>query len=870
MRCYVDPAPRVKLFLPPPARSCALLAVLGALPAQSALPLVDEGTRIPSEARDGVQTLVADLNGDGYPDLIHLESQRIQTWIQEKETGRFLVKATLVPTLGTVTLVRGATGLLAGGDAFVDLVIAVSTGNLLLMRGDGSGGLVPQPGVFPTLGTTVPTQILVGNFDRVLGDDLLLLYDAQKALLLTATATGVFANSTASAPLPQLGGPQGALVDFNGDGYPDLVLTSTTAGVALAIANLTGSLATNPISLAPTALPPIARIAVGDVNGDGRADLVFGPLGGTATVTPLVFLATGQASTPFVQGPVGPFAVSGFKELVLADLARRGIQDLVVETGDGSVYLGFNLGGGTFTQPANPLLDAAPRGSLIAVDFDKDQDVDLFVDGAGTEPVYLLGAGPARWTGSERDAFPIGATTRGLAASALVDANGDGDPDVVVLDPGGQANDLYRNDGQGRFLAPTAGPLPALPVGSSYSRIVPIALRVAGLARDLVVLGTATGVNASGARMLVAQSGGGYLDETATRWPAGTVGSVAIAAGPLATSASQIATEVVVGDGTGKLTHLHADPPTGKLVVVPNSLTGLVVPNLTFLAIGSLDGDPLNDLVAIDTIGRVLVWPGTAIGAFGANTLAITTLHPARQGVIGDFDGDGRGDLLLVTPNANLGLTLLMGKASGGFQDASATWLPTRIPANIVALERVGTDVVIGAAGSPVMLMRVGAGAFTNPVALPTRGSTKVFDLLSGDVDLDGDTDVVALRSTAHPLLLRGSALALTQLGVCQGGRSLGLRFRGPPAGFAFLFFGPTQARFVIPPYGVLRLASLTQLLSLPLPGSGTALPGVTDLFLQVPPVSADLILPMQAAFFDPGNFSVVLSNLENVRVVDF
>ena len=836
--------------------------------AQADLPLVEDGVRLPAEAKDGVQTLVADLDLDGYLDLIHLEAQRIQTWMQERSTGRFLVRATLVPTAGAITILRGAVGRLVGADLFPDLMIALSTGNLLLLRGDGQGGLVIATGLLPSLTPTVPTGILVGNLDKQNGDDLLLLFDSQRCLVLASTSTGAFVVASAASPLPQLPTPTGALADLNGDGYPELVLASGSAGPALLIFSNAGSYSGNPIQIGTATLPPIARVAFGELNGDGKQDLVLGPLGGTAAVAPLVFLGTGLAAAPFVAGPAGPFACLGFRELVLADLARRGIMDLIVTTPEGQVLVAPNQGAGTFAQPANALLDTAPRGSLLVLDFDRDQDVDLFVDGAGTEAVYLIGGGPGRWMATERDGFPLGVSARSAPLAALVDCNGDSDPDLVVIEPLGQTSEFYKNSGDGRFQGAVSGILPPLPSGSIYSDLRPVALRTTGSVRDLVALGTPSAGNPSGARILVAQSGGGFLDETAQRWPSGVVGSAALAIGPFRYGLGTVQSDLVVADASGRVTHLRPDLLTGKLTIVPSTVVS--VPNLALLLMGFVNGDFYADLVTIDSSGKVLVWLGTATGSFGPSQVAIPSQHLSKRGLLADLDGDGLGDLLLVTPSANIGLTFLRGVAGGTFVDASATWIPSRAPTGIVGLELLGKDVVLAANGSPLQAMRVGTGAFAAPVALPSRGSTKYTDLLVADVDLDGDLDVVGIRSGAHPCLLYGAVTGLTQLGMCQGGRNLALRFRGPPGGIGFLFYAPTTTRLPFAPYGILRLTTLTQLLSVPLPGGGTATPGRVDLAFPIAPIGGELTLPMQAAFCDPSLLSIVLGNLENVRIVDF
>lgn len=154
-----------------------------------------------------------------------------------------------------------------------------------------------------------------------------------------------------------------------------------------------------------------------------------------------------------------------------------------------------------------------------------------------------------------------------------------------------------------------------------------------------------------------------------------------------------------------------------------------------------------------------------------------------------------------------------------------------------------------------------GLGNFPTLAEQPVHGSTRVRGFVVDDFDTDGDDDCGILVEGGHPTILLGTNLQLTQMGVASAGRTLHLRMRGPsPVAVAAWFWSPVGAsRFVLPDWGVLRLAApLTSLAVFPF-GPGRAL----DIQFPAPPSPVDLTLFFQLAVYDPLAASLRLSNLE-------
>jgi len=383
-------------------------------------------------------------------------------------TGTFPTATTIgvSGTAGNYTLTANLTGSgpapATGQISFLD----TSAANTVL----GTASLVPAvPPMTWTLSESVaagvaPSSVAVGDFNGDGIPDLAIpdFNDCNVAIFL-GKGDGTF---TAAAK-PNVGcNPTAVTVaDFNGDGIADLAVASTVpstgsgqsglspGSVSILLGNGDGTF--TPVSAKPmTGFVPRA-IAVGDFNGDGKADLAvvnFYPTGLTFELT--ILLGNGDG-TFTAAAPAGP--ATGFLPFSLAvgDFNGDGKMDLAVGN-DGLVGATILLGNGdgTFTASANTDSGGAPL-TVVTGDFNGDGKLDLAVgDFADNTVRILLGNGDG--TFKLTSTLPTGGVDP--FALAVGDFNGDGIADLVLSNIESETISIFLGNGDGTFTAGSAGP----------------------------------------------------------------------------------------------------------------------------------------------------------------------------------------------------------------------------------------------------------------------------------------------------------------------------------------------------------------------------------------------------------------------------
>ncbi len=192
-----------------------------------------------------------------------------------------------------------------------------------------------------------------------------------------------------------------------------------------------------------------ALIVTADFNGDGIADLAEvtssdGDPSGPRYLTVLL----GQGHGAFRQAGSRPVLGRDPRSIVVGDFNGDGFPDVIVGDGDGALTEFLGDGKGDLV----PAGDVARLGSIesIAVgDFDHDGTLDLAVsDTLANEVTVFLGSG----NGSFRPIWTFSLPTQGkFYRLVTADFNGDGIPDLAVINEDGDAFVVMIGTGKGTF-----------------------------------------------------------------------------------------------------------------------------------------------------------------------------------------------------------------------------------------------------------------------------------------------------------------------------------------------------------------------------------------------------------------------------------
>jgi hypothetical protein len=230
--------------------------------------------------------------------------------------------------------------------------------------------------------------------------------------------------------------------DVDGDGRRDLVATSSV-GTSVVFTGAAGPLAAVDFP-APASVTRCDAVAMGDLDDDGEADLAL------ATSYPAgaaVFLNTNGTFGPAVAYELGGAVTTTTTSIAIGDVNGDRRPDLVLNQQDDSAAVLINDGTGTFGTPTG----YAAGGALLAVvlsDLDGDGDADL-VGSTRSGINVLMNDG----TGVFGAPTPY-TTTAVTSPPVLGDLNGDGKLDVAVAS--WELVDVLYNKGDGTLLAATA------------------------------------------------------------------------------------------------------------------------------------------------------------------------------------------------------------------------------------------------------------------------------------------------------------------------------------------------------------------------------------------------------------------------------
>ncbi len=310
-----------------------------------------------------------------------------------------------------------------------------------------------------------------------------------------------------------------AVADFDGDQDLDVVVANGP-GIASAVYRNDGNAVLTELATLGAASRNDRTLAVADMNGDSRPDIVIGSANANT-----IYL--NQAGTTFAATALPTASGAGAVDVVLVDVVGSTLPDVIFVYGSGAVARYENVNG-TVSGTA-VAVDAGPVSVAAAADFNRDGRADLLLGRGGPAPSGL--PSKAVYLNNNAGGFTAGAALGATPTTnlALGDIDADGLTDFVAINATG-AHQAYLGDGNGGFRL---HPRVFVAAGATGGAIAAIGLlqkpdlAIAGPNATAVFFGDGRGnlglgdttrpvIQLTGPPEIIIEVGGTYADQGAT------------------------------------------------------------------------------------------------------------------------------------------------------------------------------------------------------------------------------------------------------------------------------------------------------------------------------------------------------------------
>ncbi|MHB1865734.1 MAG: FG-GAP repeat domain-containing protein, partial [Candidatus Saccharimonadales bacterium] len=551
-----------------------------------------------------------------------------------------------------------------GDQIGVGLVSTVGYMVLLANPGSGTVSVTPLPQAVSLGLASLTFNVADVNGDGI--NDLIAIEESSNSpstppgiFVFLGHADGTFANpveySAGSGPIAV------AIDDVNGDGKLDLIVQNSGLppnNIQVLLGNGDGTFKTaiNAGSTNPLA-DNMFSVAAGDFNGDGKIDLVLSDgeilLGnGNGTFAASAFTLPMPANS-FGNVPV----VGDFNHDGNLDVAMNVPNITASSTGEVMIFLG--KGDGTFTTGTS-YVNISGSEHMATEDFDGDGNLDLII-GSGDNGVYsagsntngvfqfLMGRGDGTFAGAPAYQNVAYINQNPIVpAFAVGDFNGDGKPDILTEAIGG--NNYANIQGMVLLAGDGQGNFTQGPIIKGDS---PLALVAADMNGDGKLDAVFAGSSASGYSVNVALGNGDGTFQTPTDYP--------LPGGNF--------NDMVVGDfnGDGKpdvmVTETSSSTGAGAIELFLGNGDGTLQspvqvdtpPQAYGIAAGDFNGDGKLDFAVTNTsngnantTGAVLVYLNQGSGTFAKPVSYAANMFPGPIAVA-DVNLDGKPDLVVAS-----------------------------------------------------------------------------------------------------------------------------------------------------------------------------------------------------------------------------
>jgi hypothetical protein len=338
---------------------------------------------------------IADINGDGKPDiLVANEQSNNLTVLLGDGKGNFTEsKGSPFPAGHAPNDIAIGD---FNRDGRLDIAFANhEEKHLMVLLGDGQGGFVPAPnspfsvGVIPhTHGVATADFNGDGNLDLVTDS-----WGNDQIEIVFGDGKGSFTTPGLFFPVGKHPYQRVRAADLNGDGNADIITTNLDGdNVTILLGDGRGGFKPSTGSPFRCGDSPF-NVAVGDVNGDGRQDLAIVNSPGSTTDgrgTDGLTILLGNGKGEFMKMTGSPFAAGIRPNLVaVGDVNGDGVADIAVSSPDGNTITLFLMSKEGVSASSTIPIGGKPKGLAIC-DLNGDGRGDLVITNNGVDSVTVV------------------------------------------------------------------------------------------------------------------------------------------------------------------------------------------------------------------------------------------------------------------------------------------------------------------------------------------------------------------------------------------------------------------------------------------------------------------------------------------------